>query len=164
MKPEIAIKDAGSNRTGVGSNCLQELANRLSSCRRNVVIILYRAPRDANTTDDVTVAVPDGYAARKRDQSTVGVLDVVQRAAWLRQVADFARGHVKHSGRSSLLDRNVDGPKPRIVHSCEGFEVGTGIDNRDVHFDAQLVAPIKSNRYSQISLLERDIWHKEPPN
>jgi hypothetical protein len=56
-------------------------------------------------------------------------MDTKELIPGLTVLAEFA----KSLGRERLVDRNVDAAKPRAVHASERFEVGAGIDNRDVH-------------------------------
>jgi len=60
-------------------------------------------------------------------------MDTKELIPGLTVLAEFARRNVKSLGRERLVDRNVDAAKPRVVHASERFEVGAGIDNRDVH-------------------------------
>ena len=47
-------------------------------------------------------------AAREGDQPAVGMLDVVERAAGLRELADLAGGHVEEARGLRFLDGDVN--------------------------------------------------------
>jgi hypothetical protein len=53
----------------------------------------------------------------------------LERLARLGQLSELAGGHAEEAGCLCLLDGNVDGAHPGVVHAQKGFEIGAGIDH-----------------------------------
>jgi hypothetical protein len=58
-------------------------ADNLGACSRYLVVIFNRAAANTNPTDEHAFLIDDRYAARKRNQSAVGVFGCVQ---WLTAI------------------------------------------------------------------------------
>src|SRR5687767_11065002 len=93
-------------------------ADRVCSRLRDRVVVLDARSGDTDRTDD-RVAVLDRDPSGKRDQSSVGVLDVVQGPAGLRQATDVAGVHIEVSGGTRLPLGDVDASEPRAVLAAE---------------------------------------------
>src|SRR5437762_4499736 len=78
------------------------------ACCRDRVVVLDAAARNADRADDLALAVLDRQPAREGDEAAVRVLDVVERPARLRKLADVARRHVEIAGRPRFPHRDVD--------------------------------------------------------
>ena len=87
--------------------------------------------------DDHAVLVDDRDAAWEGDEPVIRMLDAVERAAGLRELADLSGHHAKGHRRLRLLLRDVDGADPGVVHPVEGLQVRARVDNRDAHLRAE---------------------------
>ena len=100
---------------------------------QNGVIVFNRVAGDANRTDDLALCIFERYAAGEGDQPAVRVLDVIQRAARLRELTNLAGVHVEVASRACFLHRDVDRTKPCAVHPGERLEVDAGVDHGNIH-------------------------------
>src|SRR6478609_3307154 len=108
-------------------------ANDLDACLGYRMVVLDRAAAHPDGADQHAVLIDDGHAAGEGDQTVVGVLDAVKRLAGLRQLPELTGGHAEEAGGLRLLDGNVDGTHPGVVHAHKGLQIGAGIDDGDAH-------------------------------
>src|SRR5574337_1851284 len=83
------------------------------------VVVLYGAAADADRPDQNPLRVHNRQPTRKGDEPLITMLDPIERAAGLRQLADLSRRHRKEAGGFRLLEGDVDASDPCIVHSDE---------------------------------------------
>ncbi len=94
--------------------------------------------RDADRSYDNTFGPNQGDATGKRNQAVIGMFDVEQRPARLRQLAQLSGRHVERPRCSRLLDRNINAAQPGTVHPSKRHQIVAGVHNSNVHFRAQL--------------------------
>ena len=76
---------------------------------------------------------------------------------------DVAGRHVEEPGRPGLADRDVDRAQPGAVHPRERLQVGTDIDDGDVHLRSDLGGFLLGGCHRGFSLLEVDVRHCPRP-
>src|SRR5450759_3020044 len=130
------LKQTGSSRP---PGMLGQIADpdRSDACERDGVIVLDRASADPDRANQNAIRVDDGQAARKGNQTLVGMFDAKQRAARLRQIADLPSRHAEEDRCLGFLDGNIDAADPGIVHPVKGLEIGARVDNGNTHFGAK---------------------------
>src|SRR5262245_66244107 len=101
------------------------------------MVVRDRAAAHTNRADEQASLIDDGYAAGKGDQAVDGMLDAVKRLGGLRQLPELAGGHAEEAGGLGLLDGNIDGAYPGVVHAHESLEIGAGIDHGDAHLSLE---------------------------
>jgi hypothetical protein len=106
---------------------------------RDGMIILDGGARDADRLDDAAIATHEGHAAGESDEVTIGDLDLVERSSRLGEFTKRSSWEVEEADGTGLLDSDVDATQLGPIHACAGFEVGSGIDNGDVHLDTMSV-------------------------
>jgi hypothetical protein len=88
----------------------------LDARRCHGMIVLDRAAADSDCSDQHAVLIHNRQAARKGDQAFIGMLDALERFAWLRQLAELSGCHAEEAIGLRLLDGDVDGTNPGVVH------------------------------------------------
>ena len=87
------------------------------------------------------------------------MLDVVERSAGLREFSDFTGVHVEETRGAGLFDGDIDRTEPCPVHACKRFQVGAGVDDGDVHLDADLTRLLKRDIHGGRCLLQTEFGH-----
>src|SRR5438128_9504035 len=94
------------------SSCCTRCGESCCTGRGHSVVILDGASADADRTDDFSFGGLKRKASGESDESTVGYLDVEQRASRLGELADRSGCHVEVPGSAGLLDGNVNAAEP----------------------------------------------------
>src|SRR6202040_1327783 len=100
--------DATRRRFRICSRKKARLLQCVCSCCCHRVVVFDRTAAYADAAYYVTATVLQWYAARERDEATIAMFDVIERAAGLRKLPDLPSVHVEPTGRASLLKRNID--------------------------------------------------------
>lgn len=103
------------------------------------MIVFHGTATDANGTNNASFGAFDYNPTGERNQAIVRMLNIIQCAARLGQLADCTRIHIEITCRTCLLLRNIDRTQPRIVHFSKCYQIGTGIYHGDVHLYTQFV-------------------------
>src|SRR5581483_8795381 len=120
-------------------------------------MVLFAEPAaDANGPDDFPAAFERHSAGKDHDLSVVGGMDAEELLAGLRVFSQSFGFDIEGARGEGLLLSDVDTADPGAFLALEGNEVGSGIDDGDVHGDADLVSFFLTSADNAACLFERD--------
>jgi hypothetical protein len=97
------------------------------------VVLIARAAAYTDGSDDFAILLKRDATGEDHHFAVVGGVDAEELAAGLRVWCEVFGGDVKGAGGPCLLDGDVDGADPCIVHADVRDEVSAGVGYGDVH-------------------------------
>ena len=121
------------------------------------MIILDGGAGDANGPDHGAILSHERHSTREGDEPPIGDLDLVERPAWLRELTERPGREIEQASGAGFLDGDVDAAEPGAVHAGEGLEVGSGIDDGDIHQDTHVGGRRNRRLHDRLGLGQTDV-------
>src|ERR671911_2979240 len=96
---------------------------------------------------------PPGKVIRPSLETSI----LVERSARLGQLAKGSSWKIEQTGGAGFLDGDVDAAEPGAVHASEGLEVGSGIDDGDIHQDTHVGGSGDRRLHDRLGLGQTDV-------